>query len=243
MMILLRPFPWRKWIEALVALNPKWLTLIIFVVQNTFFLIVFHACSIHASHKSIEYLPSTVVVFTELWKLIFSVLISFIIDGKCSSKIFLDQLIRAFVDDGIDFLKLCLPGLLYAIQNNLQYVIETSPLFMIMYQSKIVTTAAFFTMMLGKKMHRNEWIAIIGLALGVSMVESSQHEVATHHISNAVGMMSVLIACVTSGFAGVYFEKVLKSSKSSIWIINIQLSMMSFSFCSVRSPQWIFLAL
>ena len=29
------------------------------------------------------------------------------------------------------------------------------------------------------------------------------------------------------GLAGVYFEKILKSSKSSIWVINVQLSMLS----------------
>ena len=38
------------------------------------------------------------------------------------------------------------------------------------------------------------------------------------------GLVSVLLGCLTSGFAGVYFEMVLKSSKASIWLRNIQLS-------------------
>ena len=38
------------------------------------------------------------------------------------------------------------------------------------------------------------------------------------------GLLSVVLGCMTSGFAGVYFEMVLKSSKASIWVRNIQLS-------------------
>lgn len=239
-MTVLLLFPWRKsldaFLDALLSLNPKWLTFIGFVIQNTIFLIIFHACSIYESHQETEYLPSTVVIFTELWKLSLSLIVSFVVDGNCSLNTFAEVLIKAFVDDGIDFLRLCLPALLYAIQNNLQYIIDTSPLFTIMYQTKVVTTAVFFSMMLMKRIHRYEWLSIVTLAIGVSLVESSQHEAASaHHISNVLGIVAVVIACITSGFAGVYFEKVLKSSKSSVWILNIQLSMMSFSFCTVRS--------
>lgn len=41
--------------------------------------------------------------------------------------------------------------------------------------------------------------------------------------SQFVGVMAVLVACCSSGFAGVYFEKILKESKQSVWIRNIQL--------------------
>ncbi len=40
-----------------------------------------------------------------------------------------------------------------------------------------------------------------------------------------LGFVAVIIACITSGFAGVYFELQLKRSSSSIWIRNIQLGM------------------
>ena len=41
--------------------------------------------------------------------------------------------------------------------------------------------------------------------------------------SKIIGLSSVIAACFTSGFGGVYFEKILKNSASGIWIRNIQL--------------------
>jgi len=35
--------------------------------------------------------------------------------------------------------------------------------------------------------------------------------------------VAVLSACCSSGFAGVYFEKILKGTKATIWLRNIQL--------------------
>jgi UDP-galactose transporter len=38
------------------------------------------------------------------------------------------------------------------------------------------------------------------------------------------GLVSVVISCIISGLAGVYFEKILKGSQTTLWIRNIQLS-------------------
>lgn len=40
---------------------------------------------------------------------------------------------------------------------------------------------------------------------------------------SVVGLVAVLCACFSSGFAGVYFEKVLKTSRASLWMRNVQL--------------------
>ncbi|GAB7350483.1 hypothetical protein MBLNU459_g1077t2 [Dothideomycetes sp. NU459] len=45
-------------------------------------------------------------------------------------------------------------------------------------------------------------------------------------VNASIGLIAVLVACLLSGLAGVYFEKVLKDSNSnaSVWIRNVQLS-------------------
>lgn len=39
----------------------------------------------------------------------------------------------------------------------------------------------------------------------------------------AVGLLAVVVSCLSSGFAGVYFEKILKGSSASVWVRNVQL--------------------
>lgn len=41
--------------------------------------------------------------------------------------------------------------------------------------------------------------------------------------SQLTGLSAVLLACISSGFTGVYIEKILKQSDTSMWIRNIQL--------------------
>ncbi|MEE6517345.1 hypothetical protein FKM82_027512 [Ascaphus truei] len=45
-----------------------------------------------------------------------------------------------------------------------------------------------------------------------------------------VGRMAIIIASFCSGFAGVYFEKILKETKESLWIRNIQLGFFGVIF-------------
>lgn len=50
----------------------------------------------------------------------------------------------------------------------------------------------------------------------------------THpQMNGSVGLVAVVVACILSGAAGVYFEKVLKDSKTLLWVRNVQLSFFS----------------
>lgn len=42
-----------------------------------------------------------------------------------------------------------------------------------------------------------------------------------------LGFMAALMACALSGFAGVYFEKILKGSDVTVWMRNVQLALCS----------------
>ena len=206
--------------------SPRYLSLGAFVLCHALLMLGLRFSALNSNPDDYA-ISSTEVFLTELVKLVLSLLISFVVDAKGSLSAFFVQCEKAFVDEGVDLLKLCVPAFLYTIQNNLQYVIETAPLFMVMYQMKIVTTAIFFSYMLARRLTVRDWLTIIALAFGVSMVQSSQTDVHIHHASNFIGVLSVVCACLTSGFAGVYFEKTLKASKSSIWMINVELSLLS----------------
>lgn len=203
----------------------KWTSLILFVIQNSALIISLRSCSFFSDSK-ISYLSSTAVLFSEMLKFAVSLVLCFAVDSNWDVRKFQQMLYGGFVEENQDCLKLLVPAVLYTVQNNLQYVIETAPLFQMLYHCKLITTAVFYTTLLSQKLSAREWLTILALVIGVSMVQLSQADIQLHHNSYSVGIESVILACLTSGFAGVSYEKTLKASKSSIWIINIQLSLM-----------------
>src|SRR6266545_259553 len=144
-----------------------------------------------------------------------------------------------------DAWKLSIPAILYVVQNSLQFVaISNLPVatFQVTYQMKILTTAAFSVALLRRKLSGMKWLSLLLLAIGVgivqlqtavtkstkaSMVVGSAQEYNVHHMNHLKGFGAVTAACFTSGLAGVYFEMVLKGSKSDLWVRNVQLSLFS----------------
>lgn len=109
------------------------------------------------------------------------------------------------------------------------------------YQAKILTTAVFSVILLGKKLSCRKIIGLLVLTLGVSLVQLDKvEENASKSFQEQkrwVGVLAVLGACCTSGFGGVYFELVLKPRQDlqlegdssprhppSVWAKNVQLS-------------------
>ncbi|GMF28687.1 unnamed protein product [Phytophthora fragariaefolia] len=132
-----------------------------------------------------------------------------------------------------ELLRVSVPAMLYVVQNNLQYVAVSNldaPTFQVMYQLKILTTAVFSVAMLRKTVLPTQWGAIVTLMMGVALVqldEDSASAAATAKAgqSTTKGLLAVVAACVCSGFAGVYFEKILKGagSKTTLWERNVQM--------------------
>lgn len=56
---------------------------------------------------------------------------------------------------------------------------------------------------------------------------SAESAVSTEGQNKLLGVMAAVGACICSGFAGIYFEKILKGSDVSIWMRNVQLSLAS----------------
>ena len=57
----------------------------------------------------------------------------------------------------------------------------------------------------------------------------------THIQYRIFGFTAALVACVLSGLAGIYFEKILKGSDVWLWMRNIQLSLLGIPFGSCMS--------
>lgn len=53
--------------------------------------------------------------------------------------------------------------------------------------------------------------------------------------NRSLGLFAILCAACTSGFSGVYFERILKGSSTSLWIRNIQMGLpsMVLSFLTI----------
>lgn len=90
----------------------------------------------------------------------------------------------------------------------------------------------FSVFILRKELLRTQWFSLVTLIIGVVLVQLAQtDEVKVIHgieQNRFLGFMAALAACCLSGFAGVYFEKVLKGSDVTVWVRNVQLS-----FCSI----------
>lgn len=182
-----------------------------------------------------RYVVNHLIVITEFGKLF----LSCIFESYTSSGGLQKSIQENIVDTPFDALKIMIPALLYLVQNTLLYVALanlTAPLFQVTYQAKLVTTAAVSVVMLNRKYSPQQWVCLLGLSAGVAVVvlekqEKKQDDTAKEGQSVVVGLIAVSIACFSSALAGVYFEKVVKTSSTvgkpkivSVWMRNIQLA-------------------
>jgi UDP-sugar transporter A1/2/3 len=189
-----------------------------------------------------RYLASTAVLLNEILKLLLCLGVALRdrrkVDATFSTSLrnLYSELIRS------DSWKLAIPACLYTLQNRLQYVAVSNldaATFQVTYQLKILTTALFSVTMLGRRLSALKWISLLTLTAGVAIVQlptPGGHQKRSGGFDGGAevegmdrnkGLLAVIVACMLSGLAGVYFEKVLKGSSTTLWIRNIQLSFWS----------------
>ncbi|XP_045492648.1 UDP-N-acetylglucosamine transporter isoform X1 [Colias croceus] len=143
-----------------------------------------------------------------------------------------------------DTLRVCVPSFLYIVQNNLLYVSASNldaATYQVTYQLKLLTTAFFAVIVLKRRLKRWQWGALGLLVIGVALVQLSSTDKDSKATSSSnlqkqskvLGFGAALAACFISGFAGIYFEKVLKESDISVWMRNVQLSLLSLPFGTI----------
>mmetsp|Transcript_19124 Transcript_19124/g.46187 ORF Transcript_19124/g.46187 Transcript_19124/m.46187 type:complete len:497 (-) Transcript_19124:196-1686(-) len=135
--------------------------------------------------------------------------------------------------------KMFVLALIYGAMNILSFVSLrniSAGMFTIFAQCKILTTASFSTIILGRKYSWTKWRALIALMLGVLLFSEpiwggGNSLLRVDPNSSAfIGVTAVVIEVTLSGFASIYFEKVIKTDPQQlgIWERNFQLALGSF---------------
>ncbi|KAI9890350.1 MAG: hypothetical protein M1814_004260 [Vezdaea aestivalis] len=263
--------------------QPKWfgvslkhVSLVTLTFQNSALILIMHYSRVMPLVAGHRYLTSTAVFLNEVIKLAICLTvalydISQTLPMQMTATSLFQHLYSAVFT--ADSWKLAIPALLYTLQNSLQYVAVSNldaATFQVTYQLKILTTALFTVIILGRPLNSKKWLALVLLTCGVAIVqlptansskfpplkdpnsrlyfprsfrwgagshlnkrsatyEGIDEDLGLAHpvMNSSVGLAAVIGSCTISGLAGVYFEKVLKDSSTSLWVRNVQLSFYS----------------
>uniref|UniRef100_A0A671RGS8 CMP-sialic acid transporter-like n=1 Tax=Sinocyclocheilus anshuiensis TaxID=1608454 RepID=A0A671RGS8_9TELE len=161
------------------------------------------------------YFSTTAVCLTELIKLLLSLGMLLRETGDLGR--FRSAVVSHIFKSPKELLKLSVPSVVYAIQNNMAFVALSNldaAVYQVTYQLKIPCTALCTVLMLGRSLSRLQWFSVFMLCGGVTLVQW------TPHVFGGFSYGALVTLCLGSG---VYFEKVLKSSDTSLWVRNIQM--------------------
>ncbi|CAG0884782.1 unnamed protein product [Darwinula stevensoni] len=219
------------------------LVLLTFITTSTVLLMRYSRTEKVPQH----YLPSTAVFLAEVIKVITCVCVLYIEEGYDVEEA--SATLYHGITDWNETFKLIIPSAMYTLQNNLLFIALSNldaPTYQVTYQLKILTTAIFSVMLLGRKLKTHQWVSLVLLMIGVALVQipndsskSETHESAKKRGSLFLGLMSVFIASFSSGFAGVYFERLVKfgshggGSVPRLSIRNIQMGIFGVLFGAI----------
>eukprot|EP00755_Sulcionema_specki_P025766 Sspe_Gene.84057::Locus_55175_Transcript_1_1_Confidence_1.000_Length_1502::g.84057::m.84057/K15272/SLC35A1_2_3; solute carrier family 35 (UDP-sugar transporter), member A1/2/3 len=192
-----------------------------------------------------KYDPTSAVVLTEVMKLVCCLLVVFHIESYCI-KNFTRAVRTGLAGNVAETVKLLVPAGLYTLQNNLLFValenLEATT-FQVTYQLKLLITALFSVFLLGKTLSPTQWGSLVVLTTGVVLIQlpsgTDRHR-QDHKDSWVLGLTACIVSGTSSAFASVYFEKILKSTPTSLWMRNIQLGVfalpLSYATMVATSP-------
>lgn len=226
----------------------KAMLLVLLVLQTSSFTLVGrHTRSLAA--KEDLYSVNHLILICEILKLVFSG----ILEWRLSNGQFGSSIKLHIIDHPRDALNILVPALLYLCQTSLLYVALTNlsaPIFQVTYQGKLVTTAIVSVVVLKRKYALQQWVSLVVLSLGVSIVLLDEKDAKIEnqgrgYTNFCIGLYSVAAASFSSALAGVYFEYVVKkpfgatqtTPPPSLWIRNMQLAF--FSICIALGQEFV----
>jgi UDP-sugar transporter A1/2/3 len=162
-----------------VAVELRWLSLGLLIFQNT--LLVLAMRFSRTNNDGPLYLTSTAVIAAEFLK-VSSCVVILRSEADAWSDVF--SLLSSELAN-VDTLKVSVPGFLYLVQNNLLFVAVSNldaAVYQVTYQLKILTTAFFTVVMLGRHLQKHQMGSLLLLTGGVAVVQLAKNEgkVAVH---------------------------------------------------------------
>eukprot|EP00566_Odontella_aurita_P010594 CAMPEP_0113526054 /NCGR_PEP_ID=MMETSP0015_2-20120614/526_1 /TAXON_ID=2838 /ORGANISM="Odontella" /LENGTH=405 /DNA_ID=CAMNT_0000424333 /DNA_START=124 /DNA_END=1341 /DNA_ORIENTATION=+ /assembly_acc=CAM_ASM_000160 len=173
-----------------------------------------------------NFLTSAAVIGVEVLKLVFSTMYILGVEKRSVSTI-----ITYMREDKKNSMLLAVPATAYSLQMSLEYVALANidaAIFSVLVQLKLLATATFAVLVLRRKLKKVQLISLILLTAGVMLCNSKQltglgnkttdnedytdadQEELKSHMR---GIMATLGIALSSGFASVYTEKVIKGQR------------------------------
>eukprot|EP00039_Didymoeca_costata_P020977 m.343004 g.343004 ORF g.343004 m.343004 type:complete len:338 (-) comp22206_c0_seq1:160-1173(-) len=235
--------------NAQAVVRPWWhYAILVGLIAQTTTVVIVMRMSFTKQKK--EYLPTVAVVMMEIGKMVASVLLLL---SEHNGNV--DRTVKLIHEEMVvnykGTLLTAVPALIYTFQTNLLYIASNNLEGAVMQataQLKILTTALFSVFILGRRLSYVQWGSLLVLMTGVAVIHSKKEDFQKlssnstlredqKHVDNIMtGLMCVILAAITSGFAGVYIEKILKNqgqNEVSLWMRNIQLSTFSLLFATM----------
>lgn len=219
------PPPKRKMSSVL-----KYTSLVFIVVQTTTMVLLLRY-SRTQTVQGPRYMSSSAVVSAEFLKII-ACLCVLLWENGFSVPALAVQLRNEVWGQPRETCKMLIPAGLYTVQNNLLFYalsLLDAATYQVTYQLKILTTAMFSVWMLKRRISKQQWFSLVLLIVGVAFVqvptggEKVAEAAGLDRSHQLLGLIAVLLSCMSSGFSGIYLEKLLKEITWSLWIRNIQL--------------------
>ena len=157
-----------------------------------------------------EFLTSAAVIGSECTKLSLSLFYILCIEKKP-----FDSIIQYFKDDWKNTMLVAVPASAYNLQMTLEYVALANldaAMFAVLVQTKLLFTAVFSAIVIRKRLKYIQVISLTLMTVGV-MLCNMKFGAEEQKNSNTKGIVATLGIAVSSGFASVYTEKVIKSQR------------------------------
>lgn len=213
------------------------------LLQNTLLNVAARRSRVRAELDNREngcgFLTTSSVVTTEVMKLAMSFWLLQMLEAGGTCRNAFIMFVEQTRDHPADTFKIIVPAVCYVASNNLVLISGDyleAPILVLFGGLRIIAVGFYSVTLLRRELGTRRWIALVALTGSIVCVQMDEHRTGPNHSGDEgsknlfLGLAFAASACAISGFAGVYFELVLKNSPISVWVRNLHLAFVSLPF-------------